>query len=265
MEPRNEKGDRVENGKITAQLLKSRTGQFDLQSILLLKLRGLGLLELGCLGECASLEWLDLSGNALTHLGPLAMLKALAVLNISANRVSSLEPLGGCESLQSLNAAGNSLRSLQQLQCLVGLRHLDSLRFRNTVGCLSNPFCASAGYPAAVAEMFPRVKVIDGERVSGRGSELYQLCKDLDRSLLQRFHGANGTGAYEPAGQAQPWVEEGYWAAHPARRSSIVEEAYKQFNEALLECCELSKRADHTICQAERALGGRPNANSYLF
>ncbi|XP_063159319.1 leucine-rich repeat-containing protein 61 [Candoia aspera] len=265
METRSERGDQVEDGKVTAQLLKSRTGEFDLESILLLKLRGLGLLELGCLGECASLEWLDLSGNALTHLGPLAALKALAVLNISSNRISSLEPLGGCASLQSLNAAGNSLCSLQQLQCLVGLRHLENLRFRNAVGCLSNPFCTSVGYPAAVAEMFPWVKVIDGNRVSGHGSELYQLCKDLDCSLLQRFHGANGAGSYEPAGQAQPWVEEGYWAAQPARRSSIVEEAYKQFNEALLECRELNKRADHTICQAERALGGRPNANSYLF
>ncbi|KAM6449851.1 leucine-rich repeat-containing protein 61 [Liasis olivaceus] len=265
MDPRNEKGkDELGNGKITAQLLKSRTGEFDLESILLLKLRGLGILELGCLGECASLEWLDLSGNALTHLGPLATLKNLAVLDISSNRISSLEPLGGCESLQSLSAAGNSLRSLQQLQCLAGLRHLENLRFHNAVGRLSNPFCTSAGYPAAMAEMFPRVKVIDGERVSGRGSELYQLCKDLDSSL-QRFHGPSGGSLHELAGRAQPWVAEGYWDAQPARRSSIVEEAYKQFSEALLECRELSKRADHTICQAERVLSGRPDGNSYLF
>ncbi|XP_058035374.1 leucine-rich repeat-containing protein 61 [Ahaetulla prasina] len=264
MDFRSEKTDDPDhNGKITVQLLKSRTGEFDLESILLLKLRGLGILELGCLGECASLEWLDLSGNSLTHLAPLASLKALTVLNVSANRISNLEPLSGCESLQSLNASGNQLRSLQQLQCLAGLRHLDNVRFHNGPARLSNPFCAAAGYPGILAEMFPRVKVIDGERVSGRGSELYQLCKDLDRSL-QRC--SNGGGLAETASRAQPWMEEGYWEVQPARRSSIVEEAYKQFSEALLECRELSKQADHSIGQAERVLGvGRPDANSYLF
>ncbi|XP_032094280.1 leucine-rich repeat-containing protein 61-like [Thamnophis elegans] len=243
------------NGKITIQLLKSRTGEFNLESILLLKLRGLGILELGCLGECASLEWLGLSGNGLTHLGPLASLKVLTVLNVAANHISNLEPLSGCESLQSLNASGNQLRNPQQLQCLAGLWHLDNVRFHNGPARLS--------YPAILAEMFPQVKVIDGKRISGRGTELYQLCKELDRSL-QRCNNAGGLG--ETAGRIQPWVEEGYWEVQPARRSSIVEEAYKQFSEALLECQELSKQVDHSINQAEQVLGGgRPDANSYLF
>ncbi|XP_061443522.1 leucine-rich repeat-containing protein 61 [Rhineura floridana] len=261
MEPRMEKGEEAESVKITSQLLKAKTGEFDLESILLLKLRGLGIVDLGCLGECTSLEWLDLSGNTITHLGPLSSLKALAVLNISSNRIVSLEPLSGCENLQSLNAAGNLLSSLQQLQCLMGLRHLENLRFSNPMGRLSNPFCATPGYRVAMAEMFPGVKVIDGERVSGCGSELYQLCKDLDNSL-KRFH---ITGVSELSGLSKPWVEEGYWDVRPVRRSSIVEEAYKQFNEVLQECRDLSKRADDTISQVERALNIRPDSSSYVF
>ncbi|XP_044275473.1 leucine-rich repeat-containing protein 61 [Varanus komodoensis] len=264
MEPWAEKGDEAESAKVTAQLLKARTGEFDLESILLLKLRGLGLADLGCLGECANLEWLDLSGNAVSHLGPLGSLKALAVLNVSANRIASLEPLAGCERLQSLNAAGNLVSSPQQLRGLAGLRHLESLRLSDPVGRLSNPLCASAGYRAAMAEMFPGLKVIDGERVSGRGSELYQLCKELDSSL-RRAHGSGGAGAAELAGLSTPWVQEGYWEVRPARRSSIVEEACKQFSEVLQECRELSQRADDSISQAERALSGRPDASSYLF
>ncbi|KAJ7322374.1 hypothetical protein JRQ81_018661 [Phrynocephalus forsythii] len=265
MEARPEKGEEAEGGvKITAQLLKARTGEFDLESILLLKLRGLGISDLGCLGECSSLEWLDLSGNAISHLGPLASLKALAVLNVSCNRIASLEPLAGCENLQSLNAASNALNSLQQLQCLTGLRHLESIRLRNPMGRPGNPLCTAAGYRAAIAEMFPAVKVIDGERVLGRGSELYHLCKDLDNSL-KRFQSPGGPGATELAGLSQPWVEEGYWEVRPARRSSIVDEAYKQFSQALQECRELSQRADDTISQAERALSTRPDSSSYLF
>lgn len=263
-EPRMEKGDEPENVKITSQLLKARTGEFDLESILLLKLRGLGIVDLGCLGECASLEWLDLSGNAISHLGPLSSLKALAVLNLSSNRITSLDPLSGCESLQSLNVAGNLLISVQQVQSLTGLRHLESLRFTNPVGRLSNPFCTGGGYRVAVAEMLPGVKVIDGERVSGRGSELYHLCKDLDNSL-RRCPSTGGVGGVELSGFGKPWVEEGYWDVRPTRRSSIMDEAYKQFNEVLQECRELSKRADDAISQAERALNIRPDATSYVF
>uniref|UniRef100_A0A8C9FS15 Leucine rich repeat containing 61 n=1 Tax=Pavo cristatus TaxID=9049 RepID=A0A8C9FS15_PAVCR len=145
METQAEKGEEGDGTRITAQLLKASTGEFALESILLLKLRGRGIADLGCLGDCTNLEWLDLSGNAISQLGPLAGLKALAVLNLSRNRISSLEPLGSCENLQSLNLAGNQVSSLQQLRCLAGLRRLESLRLRDALGQLSNPLGGSTG------------------------------------------------------------------------------------------------------------------------
>ncbi|NXO51152.1 LRC61 protein, partial [Aramus guarauna] len=252
--------------RITPQLLKASTGEFALESILLLKLRGRGIAHLGCLGDCANLEWLDLSGNAIAQLGPLAALKALTVLNLSRNRVASLEPLGSCHNLQTLNLAGNRLSSLQQLRCLTGLRRLESLRLRDPLARLANPLCAAPAYRAALADMFPGLKAIDGERVSGRGSELYQLCRDLDSSLGRGGGGGAGAGAgTEPPRAAQPWVDAGFWEPRPPRRSSIMEEAYKQFGEVLRECRELSRRADDTIAQAERALSSRPDPNSFVF
>ncbi|XP_040521476.1 leucine-rich repeat-containing protein 61 [Gallus gallus] len=258
METQTEKGEDGEGTRITAQLLKASTGEFALESILLLKLRGRGIADLGCLGDCTNLEWLDLSGNAISQLGPLAGLKALAVLNLSRNRISSLEPLSSCESLQSLNLAGNQVSSLQQLRCLAGLRRLESLRLRDALGQLSNPVCATAAYRAALPELLPGLRDIDGERVSGRGSELFQLCRDLDSSL------GHGPGPAAPRA-AQPWVQAGFWEPPPLRRSSIVEEAYRQFGEALRECRELGRRADDTIAQAERALSGRADPGSYVF
>lgn len=114
--------------KITAVLLKSRTGEFDLESILFLKLRGLGKVkwifqylslqkciiisyksfivcllgihDLGCIGECVNLERLDLSGNNITNLAPLASLRLLSVLNLSANRISNLGKIS--EAIKSL-------------------------------------------------------------------------------------------------------------------------------------------------------------------
>ncbi|NWU60077.1 LRC61 protein, partial [Dromas ardeola] len=252
-----------EGVRITPQLLKASTGEFALESILLLRLRGRGIAHLGCLGDCANLEWLDLSGNAIAQLGPLASLKSLTVLNLARNRVASLEPLGSCQNLQSLNVAGNRVSSLRQLRCLTGLRRLESLRLRDPLARLANPLCVTApAYRAALADMFPGLKAIDGERLSGRGSEFYQLCRDLDSSLGR---GGNAGAGTEAPRAAQPWVEAGFWEPRPPRRSSIMEEAYKQFGEVLQECRELSRRADDTIAQAERALSSRPDPNSFVF
>ncbi|XP_007956863.1 leucine-rich repeat-containing protein 61 [Orycteropus afer afer] len=257
MEPQGKKPGEGDGSRVTAQLLKARTGEFALDSILLLKLPCLGLVDLGCLGECLSLEWLDLSGNALTHLGPLAALRQLAVLNVSHNRLTGLEPLAACENLQSLNAAGNLLAGPGQLQCLSGLRGLENLRLRDPLARLSNPLCASPSYRAVVRELLPGLKVIDGERVTGFGSELYQLYRDLDSSLRP------SPGPQAPA--AQPWVEPGYWECWPARSSSILEEACRQFQATLQECRDLDRQADDSLAQAQQALGPAAAPSSFVF
>ncbi|KAM3928829.1 leucine-rich repeat-containing protein 61 isoform 1-T2 [Leptodactylus fuscus] len=260
MDPRNNKDQTSEHARISPEMLKSRTGEFDLESILFLKLRSLGLQDLGCIGECLNLERLDLSNNHITHLAPLSSLKQMVALNLSYNRISSLEPLASCDNLQTLNVAGNLLCSVENLQCLKGLRRLESIRLRDPVYNLTNPLCANGSYRHAVLDMIPSVRVIDGERVTGTGSDLYHLCKDIDNSI-KRFI---GSGAVEVSGAIKPWVEEGYWELKPAQ-SSIIEETYKQFSDILQECKELSRRADDAIAQAERTLNIRGDTNSYVF
>lgn len=260
MEPPGEPPGEAEGVRLTPQLLKARSGEFALESIPRLRLRRLGLADLGCLGECLGLEWLDLSGNALTQLGPLASLRQLAVLNVADNRLTGLEPLAACESLQSLNAAGNLLAGPGQLRCLAGLRGLEHLRLRDPLAGLSNPLCAGPAYRAAVLELLPGLKVIDGERVTGRGSELYQLCRDLDGSPRP------GASPGPPgAAEAQPWVEPGYWECWPARSSSILEEACRHFQATLQECRELDRQAHDSLAQAEQALGPTGTASSFVF
>ncbi|NWR81773.1 LRC61 protein, partial [Centropus unirufus] len=255
-----------EEVRLTPQLLKATSGEFSLDSILLLKLRGRGIAHLGCLGDCTNLEWLDLSGNSIVHLGPLASLKALSVLNLSRNRVVALEPLASCANLQSLNVAGNLLSDLQQLRCLMGLRRLENLRLRDPLAKLENPVCSTPAYRATLATILPGLKAIDGERVAGWGSEVSQLCEDLDSSLGGGGGGGGGEGGRtEPPHGAQPWVAAGFWEARAPRRSSIMEEASRQFGEVVQECLELGRRADDAIGQAERALSGRGEASSYVF
>ncbi|KAI5942685.1 Leucine-rich repeat-containing protein 61 [Manis javanica] len=259
MEPQGEKPGEADRVHITPHFLKSRSGEFALESILLLKLRGLGLVDLGCLGECLGLEWLDLSSNALTHLGPLASLHQLVVLNVANNRLTGLEPLAACEKLQSLNAAGNLLATPGQLQCLASLRGLECLRLQDPLARLSNPLCTSPSYWAVVRELLPGLKVINGERMIGRGSEFYQLCRDLDSSL----HPSSGPGPRVP--RAQPWVEPGYWEPWPTRGSSILEEACRQFQDTLRECHDLDRQANSSLAQAEQALSPAGTTSAFVF
>ncbi|XP_041965736.1 leucine-rich repeat-containing protein 61 [Alosa pseudoharengus] len=245
--------------KITAVLLKSRTGEFDVESILFLKLKSLGICDLGCIGECLNLERLDLSGNNITNLAPLASLRLLIVLNVAANRISNIEPLSGCESLQSLNVAGNLIPSNDNLLCLKSLKKLESIRLKDNTYNYSNPVCKNPSYRNILLEMFPNIKVLDGERVVGRGSDLYQLCKDIDDTIKAGMY-KNGQLPEMP--DCKPWVEDGYWEIKRSN-NAIVEEAYKQFNDVLHECRLLNNRAAVVISQTERTLGGKNQPKQY--
>ncbi|XP_039629599.1 leucine-rich repeat-containing protein 61 [Polypterus senegalus] len=259
MECKKDREQDVENIKITAALLKSTTGEFDLESILFLKLRGLGICDLGCIGSCLNLERLDLSINSITCLTSLASLKLLTVLNVSGNRITNLEPISFCENLQTLNAAGNLISSFESLHCLTSLKKLESIRFKDSMCNFSNPVCKITSYRCTILEMFPNIKVIDGERVAGRGSDLYQLCKDLDESLKGIYK--NGPGVEVPA--CKPWVEEGFWEIKRSN-NAIIEEAYKQFNDVLHECRLLNNRASHLITQTERTLSNKNQTKLYV-
>uniref|UniRef100_A0AAZ3SUA2 Leucine-rich repeat-containing protein 61 n=1 Tax=Oncorhynchus tshawytscha TaxID=74940 RepID=A0AAZ3SUA2_ONCTS len=223
--------------KVTAVLLKSRTGEFDLESILFLKLRGLGIYDLGCIGDCINLERLDLSGNNITNLAPLSSLRLLQILNVSANRISNLEDISCCDSLQSLNVAGNLISSIDNIHCLQSLRKLENIRLKDNTYNYTNP----------------------GERVVGRGSDLYKLCKDIDETIKAGFY-RNGQLPELPG--CKPWVDNDFWEI---KRSSnaIIDEAYKQFNDVLHECRLLNNRATHVISQTERSLSLKNQPKQY--
>ncbi|XP_026222080.1 leucine-rich repeat-containing protein 61 isoform X2 [Anabas testudineus] len=261
MDSKREKDQDAEFEKITAALLKSRTGEFDLESILFLKLRSHGIHDLGCVGECINLERLDLSGNNITNLAPLASLRLLSVLNLSANRISSLEPLRSCDNLQNLNLAGNIITSVESLHCLQSLRKLENIRLKDNTYNYTNPVCRNTSYRAIVLEMFPNIKVLDGERVVGRGSDLYQLCKDIDDTIKAGLY-KNGQLIEHP--DCKPWVEDSYWEIKRSN-NAIIEEAYKQFNDVLHECRLLNNRAIHVISQTERSMSLKKQPKQYAI
>ncbi|XP_078285864.1 leucine-rich repeat-containing protein 61 isoform X5 [Rhinoraja longicauda] len=187
-----------EDVKITVELLKSITGEFDLESILFLKL-------------------------------------------------TKMNPLYSCENLQNLNLAGNLISSVDVLRSITKLKNLDTIRLKDTVCSFSNPVCMNTSYLNTMLDMFPNIKILDGERVSGRGSDLYRLCKDIDDSLKEIDSNPPLCASVSPT----KWVEDRYWELKPMQQTR-TDKASEQVFELLKECRELKSKAADVITKTKR-------------
>ncbi|XP_052796347.1 leucine-rich repeat-containing protein 61-like [Mya arenaria] len=232
------------NGVVTKNLLKSKSGEFDLESIHTVCLIEHDLSDLGCIGECSSLERLDLSYNSFTKLLRLAGLEKLQYLNLAANRITSLEGLQALDNLETLNISGNLIGGVEVLRCLTGLSKLRSLRLRdNTLG-LSNPVCMNNTYVADVCAMFPDLLTLDGERVSGRGSEVFKMFKHIEDGLAARSDDV-GSRNYS----VESWVPDNFWEPSRKFEESIMGDAQQQLEDLLSSCTRLSNTADEKLNQ----------------
>ncbi|XP_068693731.1 leucine-rich repeat-containing protein 61-like isoform X2 [Montipora foliosa] len=144
------------------------------------KLKELGLCDICCISECMGLLHLDVRNNNISSLDSLSALKLLETLNISNNNLSTLEGVQELSNLSSLNVAGNIIRSIDSLACLSKLEKLTTLRLQDAVENLSNPVCLSENYKKAVCSLLPKLKTLDGERVSGKGADLYEMCDEME-------------------------------------------------------------------------------------
>ncbi|RMB90442.1 hypothetical protein DUI87_33183 [Hirundo rustica rustica] len=227
-EEEEEEADEGSGVQVTPAMLKATTGEFSLESILLLRLRGgRGIAHLGCLADCSNLEWLDL-----------------------------VEPMRGCRSLRRLNLAGNRLRSLRPAALPAGpAAPGEACACGTRAATWANPLCAAApAYRAALAAMLPGLKAIDGKRVAGRRQ---RALPDVARAGRRaRTPGKEQARAHsrEPP---RNWVRAGFWEARPARSGAVLEEGHAAAGPGLRECRELGRRADDSIARARRALGRR--------
>uniref|UniRef100_A0AAQ4PUT1 Leucine rich repeat containing 61 n=1 Tax=Gasterosteus aculeatus aculeatus TaxID=481459 RepID=A0AAQ4PUT1_GASAC len=196
----------------------SRTGEFNLESTLFLKLRGIH--DLGCPGECMSLEKLDLSANNITNLD-------LAGNIISRYRNVTMSRIINMSVITFISHGLFLLNSIESLHCLQPLRKLKNIRLKDNTYNYSNPVCRNSAYRNTGHRCCsPNIKLLDGERVVGRGSDLYQLCKDIDRRY---FTGLYKNGQLVEHSDCKPWVEDNYWEIKRSN-NAIIEEAYKRFN-----------------------------------
>lgn len=144
------------------------------------------------------------------------------------------------------------ITSINSLSCLTKLENLRVLRLHDSIQGFSNPVCASQeNYKKVMCNLLPKLSTLDGERVSGKGADLYEMCDDLDAILrdndLQTEHGF--------ALKTIPWNTEKLLAlSNTSMLDKSVEEAEKGFRDVMLQCKRINEDADKAIRNAKEAL-----------
>ena len=67
----------------------------------------------------------------------------------------------------------HTYQSLESLLPLAGLTHLKSLTLHLPGTKLTNPVCSNPAYKTFMSDTFPLLSWLDGEKITGPGSELY--------------------------------------------------------------------------------------------
>lgn len=233
--------------RITRGFLRQKSGDFDIESIIILDLNGYGIKELGHIEECNNLEFLNLSNNNITNLIPLACLVHLTYLNLSGNNIACLEGLQILENLETLNLAGNLIGSLDTLYSISGLSKLKHLMFQDPNNERTNPICRKQNYKSKILSMFPKLQSLDREILHGTGSDVNQLFQQIEwrlNAMSSQKHKSFLTDA-KPVEPVK--IPAKFWAIPSEEENSEVEEAETNFKELLNSCRQLLKNTPSEV------------------
>eukprot|EP00753_Platysulcus_tardus_P002978 PLAT12126.2.p1 GENE.PLAT12126.2~~PLAT12126.2.p1 ORF type:complete len:229 (+),score=75.89 PLAT12126.2:114-800(+) len=225
--------------EITEELIKAKTGQYDLEFVKRLALPGLRIARIRCVSLCTSLLELDLSSNDLTDLSGLDDLVELRVLNVSSNRLTSLAGVERCAALEKLSVVDNMLTSIAVLQPLAALQKLKWLFFQDLLhgdDSTRNPVCDHPSYLSTVVRLLPELDTLDGERIA------------LKRSVEKMMMDCMGPEEPPALPELPPWIDE---EAGKLDDEPVIAEDVSRVSEdlgALLsDCSRLVGKADRLL------------------
>ncbi|RDD46380.1 Leucine-rich repeat-containing protein 61 [Trichoplax sp. H2] len=175
--------EKIVDGVLTVDYLKSTSEEFDVDSIREIILRRMGLRDITCVNQCRNVVRLVLSDNKIRNLSALDGLTELTLLNLSSNDITSLDGLNNLEKLTTLNLAGNSIATIEALSSLSNLKALTNLRLHDDMRGISNPVCQLNNYQSAVVGYCPNLRILNGEIIKGDGSTLFSLFREMDKKI----------------------------------------------------------------------------------
>ncbi|KAG1706733.1 hypothetical protein DVH05_027586 [Phytophthora capsici] len=144
--------------ELTADIIKRRSGHYDVSLVALLDVSRMRIHRLAQLEACLNLLELNLAHNELRSVDGLPVLPRLRCLNLSNNQLTSLDRLPSLPLLEELTLTSNRVRSIDFLELSTKLPRLRVLDFKG------NPIDSSAGTKASKA--FPDLFILNGEAVT---------------------------------------------------------------------------------------------------
>ncbi|ETL97803.1 hypothetical protein F442_05350 [Phytophthora nicotianae P10297] len=141
--------------ELTADIIKRRSGHYDVSLVALLDVSEMKIRRIAQLESCVNLLELNLAHNELRSLEELPSLPLLRCLHLSNNQLTSLDTLPRLPALEELSVANNQIRSIDFVELAAKLPSLRVLDFRG------NPLDCSASAKASKA--FPDLFILNGE------------------------------------------------------------------------------------------------------
>jgi len=228
---------------INEEYFKDKTQEFDVETIFTLSLNGLGLFDVGCLGNCINLQSLNLSNNKLSSVLALKSLTQLEYLDLSSNRLSALTGLECLESLINIDVAGNFLNSIDCFLPLTKIQSLKSLRTKDRQSNLTNPVYSDVNsnnndVDEAIVEMLTNLSIFNDEPLRGEGGEFHQAYHEVNNHKQSSFKKVTTTWKPFVYNQEIPFIRVGF------EKNEVFEKAKAHY----LECENESQKA-HSILQ----------------
>ncbi|KAG7377356.1 hypothetical protein PHYPSEUDO_011768 [Phytophthora pseudosyringae] len=144
--------------ELAADLIKRRSGHYDVSLVALLDVSGMKIRRLTQLESCVNLLELNLAHNELRSLEGLPALPLLRCLHLSNNQLTSLDSLPCLPLLEELTVANNQIRSIDFIELST---KLPSLRVLDFTG---NPLDSSTSAKASKA--CPDLFILNGEALT---------------------------------------------------------------------------------------------------
>ncbi|KAK1940112.1 Geranylgeranyl transferase type-2 subunit alpha [Phytophthora citrophthora] len=144
--------------ELTADIIKRRSGHYDVSLVALLDVSRMKIHRLAQLEACLNLLELNVTHNELRSLDGLPALPLLRCLKLSNNQLTSLDSLPRLPLLEELTLANNRIRSIDFLELSTKLPSLRVLDFNE------NPLDSSAG--ARASKAFPGLFILNGEALT---------------------------------------------------------------------------------------------------
>lgn len=242
--------------ELSADVVKARSGQFDLESVQRVSLARMALGKVAVLQRCTSLVSLDLRGNMLTSCTQLGSLPKLKTLDLASNRVSTLDGVQALTNLEQLCLEGNSISDIKELDKLAPLVHLRCLSFRTPDGKRSNPVCAHPSYFTAIQKLLGphKLQQVDGENL---------LLRDAAQKLM--LENAEVDESEVKLDPTEPWAEPRHFRFTPARTSQEVIALEGDLSSAREEAKSLDAQAGILLSRAKaEAVAARKKAQDRL-